>query len=177
MGHEQQGSNPLPTFLSRSSNKRIVPLCHDLFYYSSRTTRVSNTSGVIVYNGVCSSVPGKKSVDKAMCAHSLDMVRDAITKLPNHRFGTYYDNQPSIFAVKMVFWLKESNSNESPIFKVAFDVIKSDLPFIILVLLSNSHEGDRKRQRPEQCIQPLWQVPTLPAHSWWRPQMAAFRQQ
>lgn len=95
------------------------------------TTRTSNTPGVIFDDGACPSVVGKETLEKSMRALNVDKVEVAKVALPNQRFGNCDDNQPSILAVKIRFWLTSSNSNESPIFNIAFQVIKGELPSLL----------------------------------------------
>ena len=118
---ESESDDQAPVFASFQNDKR--PMTFSL-------PNNPSTKGAILDSGACSSVVGKCTLDSAMRALKIDSVEDSNPKIPNHRFGCQSKPHPTLFAVLFPFRLK-STTGEPVTFKIHFDVIEGNLPFLI----------------------------------------------
>lgn len=99
-------------------------------FYTYRTVLPRNEPGAIVDSGACSSVVGQKTLDAVLSRLGTKNIAKVPVKQTNHRFGDYKEDFTAICGIQFPFHLK-SKDDEEVTFKVHFDVIPGNLPFLI----------------------------------------------
>lgn len=84
--------------------------------------------GVIIDSGACSSIVGKKTLDKALVKLKSDKLIYAVPSRPHPRFCTSEEQHNSLFAVRFPFY---STDQPDPLFNIQFDFIDGSLPFLV----------------------------------------------
>lgn len=84
---------------------------------------------MIVDSGACSSIGGKRTLDAVISKLKIEKVENAEPSRDSNRFGASVDDHKTMFAVRFPFL---STDNEAdPLFKIQFNVIEGDLPFLV----------------------------------------------
>ena len=99
-------------------------------FYTYKTSGEDEIQGAIIDSGACTSVVGQETLDRAMRQLRISELQEAKIKQEKHRFGDSEDETDATCAVLFPFKFKGKNNEEVP-FKIHFDVIPGQLPFLI----------------------------------------------
>lgn len=99
--------------------------------YTMKPFSVSASPSVIIDSGACGCIVSMKTLDRAMKSLNTKKVEDTTVRLQHQRFGSYDDEQPSIFVAKTPVSSTEPNWHVNAEFDVTFDVMDNALSFLL----------------------------------------------
>lgn len=83
-----------------------------------------NFSGAVMYSGACSSIVGKKTLEKTLFDMQMSGIPYATPFRENHRFGDNHEAQPTVCAVTFPLRCKFEKDNALSQFYTQFDEIE-----------------------------------------------------
>lgn len=100
-------------------------------YYSFMSAPQSSKEPAIIDSGACASKVGKIALDEALKELGIKKIEDDKISQPEHQFEPQNKFSRTLGTVRVPFICNISTGSEQENFKIRFDVIDGDLPFLI----------------------------------------------